>query len=420
MDVAHRPQEAFAHSHYVTHAKYSPGSQGQRSQSLQDSNESSSKRGWSVFRDEHRPSITSISSGQSQLVRSQTATTASTITSTQPLVTEPHRPFTETYGRCLEILHYGTNSTIRLHQKKLVGAGPKSKQLFAIKVYRHSILDTSKSTTQASHCSPSAIANLHPRHPNILPISDLLYNERSELCLVMPFCAGGDLHELLSRSGGPIPTNEADCLIIQILRALDFLHEHGTAHRDIRLETVLLTDHGTVKLAGFGDGHIQRLWSECAVPTIPEDEAPRTRSNSHPGHSTAWPFSLPWLLSPFSRPGPESRGSGEVSSSTASFPGMSLPYIPPERFQTRSRTSDDTDDEGHHDPRPADVWATAIVYLALITGRLLWRSARPHREDTRYLDYLRSRRTDDGYPPIESLGKVCDLSFFFYCMRLSF
>ncbi|KAJ5727199.1 hypothetical protein N7493_005019 [Penicillium malachiteum] len=357
--AVHRPEEV-THHHYVTHAKWSPESH-EASQSA--------KRGWPVFRNEHRPSLASVSTDQQPLMRSETTTDS------RSPISESYIPFAEKYGRCLEILHYGTNSTVRLHQIKPSIPSSKSKQLVAIKVYRYNILSTSNPLTQASsHCSITSISGLHPDHPNILPITDLLYNDRSELCLVMPFCAGGDLHELISRSGDPIPTHEADCIMTQILRALAFLHEHEVAHRDIRLETILLTEHGAVKLAGFGDGHIRRLWTECASPTEQED-------------------------------------SGEVASSTASFPGMSLPYIPPEGFQARSHValrredqSHEHDDHDDHDPRPADVWATAIIYLTMIMGRLIWRSARPHREDPRYLEYLHCRRSEDGYPPIEALG----------------
>ncbi|KAJ5577945.1 uncharacterized protein N7459_006909 [Penicillium hispanicum] len=328
---------------------------------------------------------------------------------------ELHVSFTEKYGRCLEILHYGSNGTVRLHQSKIPTPESKSK-LVAVKVYRSHILDSS-SPLATSTCSAAAIAGLHPRHPNILPIADLLHNERSELCLVMPYCAGGDMHELLSRTGA-LPSAEADCLVAQVLRALAFLHEHDTAHRDIRLETILLTNHGSVKLAGFGDGHIRRIWHECAVPTEPEEAPPSQRCDSAPQHSPLW--SLPSLISVFLRSALP-RLAGEFTSSSASFPGISLPYIPPEGFRPRSHASlrreDDPNDDNEedHDPRPADVWAVAIVYLILITGRLPWRSARPSREDPRYVEYLHYRQTEDGYPPIEALEHVRHLGLPFLC-----
>jgi len=401
----HRPDQV-PHNHYVTHAKWSQNSH------IHDASQSIAKRGWSVFKNEHQSALAFVSTDQQpSMRRSETSTTTA---SNQPLIQALPRPFTERYGRCMDILHYGTNSTVRLHQNKLAGPDAKSKPLVAVKVYRYNILDSANPLSRSLYCSPDLISNLHPQHPNILPIIDLLYNERSELCLVMPICAGGDLHELISHNGGPIPTNEADCIIAQILRGLSFLHKHNTAHRDIRMETILLTEHGSVKLAGFGDGHIRRLWSECAMPG---EETFRPRSQSHPASSTAWSFSLPWLFSS-SRPAPSARSSSDVAHSTASFPGIGLPYIPPEGFHSRSQAGlakgDLSEgDEKDRDPRPADVWATAIIYVALITGRLIWRSARPHYEDPLYSDYLECRHSEDGYPPIEALGEVCVSDRFF-------
>ncbi|KAJ5663934.1 hypothetical protein N7507_004665 [Penicillium longicatenatum] len=393
----HRPDQV-PHNHYVTHAKWSQDSH------LHDASQNVAKRGWSVFKSDHQPTLAFVSTNQQPLTRSETSTTDSN----QPLIQDVCRPFAERYGRCMDILHYGANSTVRLHQDRLAGPESKHKPLVAIKVYRYNILDSANPLYRPSYCSPGLISDLHPHHPNILPIIDLLYNERSELCLVMPICAGGDLHELVSHNGGPIPTNEADCIIAQVFRALSFLHEQNTAHCDIRMETILLTEHGSVKLAGFGDGHIRRLWSECAMPT---EETFRPRSQSHPASSAAWSFSLPWLFCA-SRATPSPRSSSDVAHSTASFPGISLPYIPPEAFHSPSHTalahrdlSEENDKD--NDPRPADVWATAIIYVALITGRLIWRSARPHHEDPVYLDYLDCRHSEDGYPPIEALGKVC-------------
>ncbi|CEO58736.1 hypothetical protein PMG11_03441 [Penicillium brasilianum] len=404
-----------AHHHYLTRPKWSNTSSDTN---VNDAGHSA-KRGFPVFRNEHRPSLASVSTAEQPLMRS--SSTNSIISTSLPTPSsECQRPFTERYGRCLEILHYGSNSTVRLHQTKMSTYGIKSKQLYAIKVYRYNnnIVDSPDALARASTCPISSITNLHPHHPNILAITDLLYNERGELCLVMPFCAGGDLHELVSRAG-PLSTPEADCIIAQILRALSFLHEHGTAHRDIRLETVLLTQHGAVKLAGFGDGHIRRIWNECAVTPAQNDGEDESDTAHSPPHSTrSWSFSLPWILAPFSHSSPAKGNTGDTENSTASFPGMSLPYTPPEGFAYRPRRRSswrdtiECDEDEHEDdedeirdPRPADVWATAVIYLALITGRLLWRSARPLREDARYLEYLHCRLGEDGYPPIEALGE---------------
>lgn len=101
-----------------------------------------------------------------------------------------------------------------------------------------------------------------------------------------------------------------------------------------------------------------------------------------------------------------------------------MPYIPPEglRYRAHHSTRESDDVYDGDDPRPADVWSAAIIYLAMIKGRLPWRSTRPRCEDTRYLEYLSSRLDEDGYPPIEALGRVrfFSLCFFFFYFFSSF
>ena len=348
--------------------------------------QSSAKRGWSTI-NRVLPLTTEVPTDQQALHKRDSVLSISEI--------PRHLSFTEKYGRCHEIIHYGSSSTTRLHANKTQS---NNSQLLAIKVYRHSILQSSDS----SHCT-----SIHPDHPNILPILDILLNERSELCVVTPYCAGGDLGIFLSRNG-PLPSPEADCIITQILRALSYLHKYDIAHRDIRLETILLTAQGAVKLTGFGEGHIRRMWEDSAVykPAVsPEMTQSRPRSDSYP--QAAGPSTLPWLNKWFRHISPFACADSTKSNKIA-YGAVSIPYIPPEGFNHLGcRHSEGDINCDDLDPRPADVWATAMIYMALVTGGLLWRSARPHCEDTRYLEYLDSRGSQDGYPPIEALGHVC-------------
>ncbi|KAG0157643.1 hypothetical protein PDIDSM_4828 [Penicillium digitatum] len=347
-----------------------------------------------AIKNDHLPRLESVPTEEQPLLSRDSTPSRSSFLS-------PDLSFRDKYGRSRHMVHYGSNSTTRLHESK-IKKGSKN-PFVAIKVYRRSIL---RGPPSASHST-----SLHPSHPNILPILDILHNERRELCLVMPYCAGGDLNSLPSRKG-PLPTQEADCIITQILRALAFLHDHGTTHRDVRLETVLLTANGAVKLAGFGDGHVRRIWEESAEARaggmLPSQTQPPTQS--------IWSLALSWpliLICRSYRQRSESSSGNRsqalmANSPTASFVGMRLPYIPPEEFKLHvpPYCHGDHSHRGECDSRPADVWATAIVYMALVTDRILWRSARPHQEDGRYLDYLHSRCGEDGYPPIETLGQV--------------
>ncbi|KAJ5501759.1 hypothetical protein N7453_006576 [Penicillium expansum] len=54
---------------------------------------------------------------------------------------------------------------------------------------------------------------------------------------------------------------------------------------------------------------------------------------------------------------------------------------------------------------PVDLWATGVIYMAMRTGRHLWRVARKD-EDEFYQRYLDGRKHEDGYAPIETLHRA--------------
>lgn len=388
-DTAHQLTSFATHHHHLGQEDSEGSQQSSTFHSLR-------KRSWPVFRHEHLPRLDSVPTDCEPLIRSGTSTPGSDSHSQHP---DQEHSITDKYGSYHKIIHYGVESTIRLHEHQASTFGFQPKELFAIKVYRY----LTPRTTPTSHphaISSRWLADAHPSHPNILPIVDLLFNDRCELCLVMPYCGGGDLRELISRAG-PLPSPEADCLVAQILRGLAFLHGRNTVHQDIRLETILLTVHGAVKLAGFGDAYVTKLWEKCALTSEPEEESPIPQGVDHACfRSFVFPGSL-FKSRVHSGHSDSVRSSPRIAGSArASFRGLNRPYLSPEAFD-RHRNG------GHgNDSRPADVWAAAIVYMALITGRLPWLSACQSQEDSRYLKYLNHRGGEDGYPPIEALGKV--------------
>ncbi len=87
-------------------------------------------------------------------------------------------------------------------------------------------------------------------HPNILPIYD--YGEQDDRAfLVVPYMAGGSLREWL-RGRGPVPPQQVMQLVGQALNALQYAHDRGLIHRDIKPGNMLFKADGTLLLADFG------------------------------------------------------------------------------------------------------------------------------------------------------------------------
>ncbi|KAL1979212.1 hypothetical protein VTN96DRAFT_6504 [Rasamsonia emersonii] len=173
-------------------------------------------------------------------------------TDEQEALLKPARPtrpqttatFAERYGRCKRIIHYGKTSTVRLYRKS-------PSQVYAVKVFRRSCrnVDPRRITTALDH-------------PHIVETIDLVRNNRGDLCLVMEFCAGGDLLALLMASDtGKLERVEADCFFKQLMRGVDYLHENGIAHGNLTSESILLTANGCVKIADFDASRLPRYLS---------------------------------------------------------------------------------------------------------------------------------------------------------------
>ncbi|EGW34066.1 serine/threonine protein kinase [Spathaspora passalidarum NRRL Y-27907] len=182
------------------------------------------------------------------------------------------------------------------------------------------------------------------KHINIIDTLDLLKDANGDYCEVMEFCSGGDLYTLIIGQG-KLEYAEADCYFKQLIRGVNYIHEMGVAHRDLKPENLLLTQNGILKITDFGN-------SEC--------------------------FKIAWER--------EIHLSEGICGSS--------PYIAPEEFT-----------EETFDPRCVDVWSCGVIYMAMRTGRQLWKLADPEKDEF-YQEYLTKRKEEGGYEPIESLKRL--------------
>ncbi|KAI2626723.1 serine/threonine-protein kinase hal4 [Hypoxylon sp. NC1633] len=215
-------------------------------------------------------------------------------------------------------------------------------RLFAVKEFRRRPEETEKKYSKRLTAEFCISSSL--RHPNIIHTLDLLKDEKGDYCEVMEYCSGGDLYTLVL-AAGKLEVAEADCYFKQMMRGVEYLHEMGVAHRDLKPENLLLTSHGGLKITDFGNG-------EC--------------------------FRMAW----------------ENDAHMVSGLCGSAPYIAPEEYIDKE-----------FDARAVDVWACGVIYMAMRTGRHLWRVAKKD-EDEFYERYLEGRRDEEGYGPIESLHRA--------------
>lgn len=247
----------------------------------------------------------------------------------------------EKYGKCQEIVGRGAFGIVRISHK-VDAKDPKVEQLYAVKEFRKRPQESAKKYQKRLTSEFCISSSL--RHPNVIHTLDLVQDAKGDYCEVMEYCAGGDLYTLVL-AAGKLEVAEADCYFKQLMRGVEYMHEMGVAHRDLKPENLLLTTHGSLKITDFGNG-------EC--------------------------FRMAWETE---------------AHMTAGLCG-SAPYISPEEYVDKE-----------FDPRAVDIWATGVIYMAMRTGRHLWRVAKKD-EDEFYAKYLEGRRDEDGYQPIETLHRA--------------
>ena len=95
-------------------------------------------------------------------------------------------------------------------------------------------------------------------HPHILPLIEFgedhtpFGENHALLYLVMPLVREGTLRDLLKQHSGPLPLDEALPMFVQLCDAVQYAHDEGFIHRDIKPQNVLLQRRTHVLLADFG------------------------------------------------------------------------------------------------------------------------------------------------------------------------
>ncbi|KAF2139173.1 uncharacterized protein K452DRAFT_328468 [Aplosporella prunicola CBS 121167] len=226
--------------------------------------------------------------------------------------------------------------------------GGASDELYAVKEFRAREKDESAEDYVNKIKSEYSIAkSLH--HPNIVETLRLCtHNGRWNH--IMEFCPHGELYDLAKKGlflppqfGGYYKAADRLCFFKQLCRGVAYLHDHGIAHRDIKLENLLLDASGHLKITDFGVSEVF--------------------SGEHPGLRAAG-------------------GQCGVNMGAVRWckPGIcgSRPYMAPEVLAKK----------GSYDPRAIDVWSCAIS-LFYMSNQQPWLAA-DVSSDVKYASYVRN------------------------------
>ncbi|PYH44543.1 Pkinase-domain-containing protein [Aspergillus saccharolyticus JOP 1030-1] len=209
------------------------------------------------------------------------------------------------YGKLGKVLGSGAGGSVRLLKRNSDGV------TFAVKQFRdrHS-WETTKEYSKKVTAEFCIGSTLH--HGNIIETLDII-QEGSHWYEVMEY-APFDLFAIVMT--GKMVKEEVACAFKQILSGVAYLHGMGLAHRDLKLDNVVVNEHGIMKLIDFGSAVVFR-----------------------------YPFENDIVLA-----------SGIVGSD---------PYLAPEVY-----------DEKKYDPRPTDVWSLAIIFCCMTLRRFPWKQPR--------------------------------------------
>jgi hypothetical protein len=95
-----------------------------------------------------------------------------------------------------------------------------------------------------------ALASARLNHPNVVNVFDTGSQDRTAY-IVMELFGAETLRDLLAREGHLEPAR-AVRIMMQVLEALQFAHEQGLVHRDVKPGNVLVGPDGRVKVTDFG------------------------------------------------------------------------------------------------------------------------------------------------------------------------
>jgi hypothetical protein len=161
---------------------------------------------------------------------------------------------TSKYGKFGKVLGAGAGGSVRLMKRSSDGV------TFAVKEFRarHSY-ETEKEYAKKVTAEFCIGSTLH--HGNIIETLDIVH-EKGKWYEVMEY-APYDLFAIVMT--GKMSREEITCSFLQIVAGVTYLHSMGLAHRDLKLDNVVVNEHGIMKVIDFGSASMFKYPFESEI-----------------------------------------------------------------------------------------------------------------------------------------------------------
>ncbi|GMG23907.1 unnamed protein product [Ambrosiozyma monospora] len=118
----------------------------------------------------------------------------------------------------------------------------------AIKLIRRDSIPRGSEKESKIHREINALKKLS--HPNIVRLEEVLQNDKY-IGIVLEYASGGELFDYILEHKY-LKESLASRLFAQLVSGVDYMHNKGIVHRDLKLENLLLDKHKNIVITDFG------------------------------------------------------------------------------------------------------------------------------------------------------------------------
>ncbi|XP_018402089.1 PREDICTED: serine/threonine-protein kinase S6KL [Cyphomyrmex costatus] len=179
----------------------------------------------------------------------------------------------------LDVIAKGAYGKVYKMQKQ------ETSQIFALKVISKAMIVAENCVRQAKE--EAAILRMVGHHPFIVN-SVHRWQGRKTLYILMHYISGGELFSLVNEYGC-LPEKVVRIYVAEIALAIDFLHNAGIVHRDLKTTNILLDEDGHAVIIDFGLAkwlhRTERTNTFCGTPQY---MAPEILKKEYYGQEVDW------------------------------------------------------------------------------------------------------------------------------------